>query len=194
MGCGCFGTDNSAHSHVPASTSFPNPPAIDPETLLKLGLVFCQIHTSIPKLDPKYHSFLLISDRDLHPRTELQHLIFTGQVREPIYPIDIREKEEKVVISMCLVNAAELRENLHLAFESLGSNVKGSAIVEFMQNSLGEESLFEGENALFFAEEFAKFCLQIKLKSKIDIVTDFPNLSKMLRLEVCKHYIADRDI
>lgn len=187
MGCGCFSSDESARTPFPTSVPSSKLPAIDPESLLRLGPVFCQVHNPRPDLASKYQSFLLISDRDLHQRTDLQRSVYIHQAREPICPIDIREKEENVVISLCLENAAELRQTLHAAFETMGRRVKGNALVEFMRNSLGEESLFESENVLFFAEEFVLFCLHLKQKSRFDIVTDCANLSRMLRLEACKH-------
>lgn len=185
MGCGCPAQKSTKSPQV--KVSLPPEPGINPLSLLKLGLVFCQVHPLNPELVPKYRTFLLFSNTDLRQRTVLQQDIFFEMNRNPTFPVDIRENDSKKVISLCLESATELRENLHLALDMLAQKRSGNVLVVFEKSSLGEGSLFEGSNVECFSEEFVKFCMAQREMVKVDIATDYPDLPPKLRLEACRH-------
>lgn len=194
MGCGCFGEEKPGDSPIKASTSSvvsaQKSAAIDPEALLKLGSVLCNVRLPSAGLVSEYQTFLVIADKDLHQRTDLQRAIVINPGRDPICPVDIRTADKKKVISLCVLAASELKDNLHLAFDALASGSEGNVLVVFEQNSLGEDNLFAGENVTFFAEEFVQFCLILREQLRVDIATDCPGLPLVLRKEACRRFLT----
>ncbi len=168
---------------VPRPASSPT----NPNTLIKLSKVFCQVHDPNIALVPKYRTFLLFTNTDLTQRTDLQRNIFIDIGREPILPVDIREKEGRVVMSLGLDQPDRLGENLHSALETLAKRVVGDLLVVFERASIREGDLFVGTNVQDFAAEFVQFCMAREGLLKADIATDYPNLSQVIRLEACKH-------
>ena len=160
---------------------------IDPLSLIKLSKVFCQVHEPNTALVPNYHTFLLFTNTDLSQRTDLQRSIFFEMARDPILPVDIREKQDRVVVSLGLDQADRLGANLHSAFETLAKRVVKDLLVVFERESIREGDLFVGSNVQDFAAEFVEFCRGQQDLLKADIATDCPHLSQMIRLEACRH-------
>ena len=97
---GCFSSKRSRKKAKPSLAPTPTP-TIKAHSLLKLGLAFCQVHHPDPLLVPKYRTFLLFSNTDLRQITDMQRAIFFDLDRNPTPPVDIRENDNKKVISLC---------------------------------------------------------------------------------------------
>lgn len=191
MGCFCFKGKTVSRNSMKEKSLDPAPRSesvkTDPNTLIKLNKVFCQVHEPSLTLVPKYHSFLLFTNTDISQRTDLQRSIFSDMPRrDPILPVDTRENKGKVVVSLGFDQADRLAENLHSAFETLAKRGVKDLLVVFERNSIREGDLFIGTNVQDFAAEFAQFCMAQEDLLRADIASDYPNLPQEIRLEACR--------